>query len=87
MLLAAALRRVRAMDVTDSSSHEEFILSMPTVVVLEGDQTGQELLLEALRVLDRSVVDVNSSSTVTIFRSSAGAKPKTASCSRRRMRS
>jgi isocitrate/isopropylmalate dehydrogenase len=30
----------------------------PTVVVLEGDQTGQELLLEALRVLDRSVIDV-----------------------------
>ena len=33
-------------------------MSTPTVVVLEGDQTGQELLLEALRVLDRSVVDV-----------------------------
>ena len=32
--------------------------STPTVVVLEGDQTGQELLLEALRVLDRSVIDV-----------------------------
>ncbi|MBV8434880.1 MAG: isocitrate dehydrogenase [Candidatus Eremiobacteraeota bacterium] len=31
---------------------------VPTVVVLEGDQTGQELLLEALRVLDRSVIDV-----------------------------
>ena len=33
-------------------------MSTPTVVVLEGDQTGQELLLEALRVLDRSVIDV-----------------------------
>ncbi|MGB8519890.1 MAG: isocitrate/isopropylmalate family dehydrogenase [Candidatus Tumulicola sp.] len=33
-------------------------MSTPTVAVLEGDQTGQELLLEALRVLDRSVVDV-----------------------------
>jgi isocitrate dehydrogenase (NAD+) len=33
-------------------------LSAPTIVVLEGDQTGQELLLEALRVLDRSVTDV-----------------------------
>jgi isocitrate dehydrogenase (NAD+) len=32
-------------------------LSAPTIVVLEGDQTGQELLLEALRVLDRSVID------------------------------
>jgi isocitrate dehydrogenase (NAD+) len=33
-------------------------LSVPTIVVLEGDQTGQELLLEVLRVLDRSVIDV-----------------------------
>ena len=33
-------------------------MSAPTIVVLEGDQTGQELLLEALRVLDRSVIDV-----------------------------
>lgn len=30
----------------------------PTIVVLDGDQTGQELLAEALRVLDRSVIDV-----------------------------
>lgn len=30
----------------------------PTVVVLEGDQTGQELLLEALRVLDAAVTGV-----------------------------
>lgn len=29
---------------------------MPTLVVLEGDQTGQELLLEALRVLDPPVI-------------------------------
>lgn len=28
----------------------------PTIVVLDGDQTGQELLLEALRVMDRSVI-------------------------------
>jgi hypothetical protein len=27
-------------------------LTTPTIVVLEGDQTGQELLVEALRVLD-----------------------------------
>lgn len=33
-------------------------MSAPTIVVLEGDQTGQELLLEALRVLDESVIDV-----------------------------
>lgn len=31
---------------------------MSTIVVLEGDQTGQELLLEALRVLDPSVVQL-----------------------------
>ena len=31
---------------------------MPTLVVLEGDQTGQELLLEALRVLDPRVTGV-----------------------------
>jgi isocitrate dehydrogenase (NAD+) len=36
-----------------SSSQREFILS--TLVILEGDQTGQELLLEALRVLDPAV--------------------------------
>src|SRR5580692_12211019 len=42
------------MESTCSSSHREFILA--TLVVLEGDQTGQELLLEALRVLDPSVI-------------------------------
>ncbi|MEO6834596.1 MAG: isocitrate/isopropylmalate family dehydrogenase [Candidatus Tumulicola sp.] len=43
---------------TVSAIYEEFILSTPTLVVLEGDQTGQELLREALRVLDRSVIDL-----------------------------
>jgi isocitrate dehydrogenase (NAD+) len=33
-------------------------LPTPTIVVLEGDQTGQELLVESLRVLDRAVIDV-----------------------------
>jgi isocitrate dehydrogenase (NAD+) len=33
-------------------------LTPPTIVVLEGDQTGQELLVEALRVLDKSVIDI-----------------------------
>jgi isocitrate dehydrogenase (NAD+) len=33
-------------------------LAIPTLVVLEGDQTGQELLREALRVLDRRVIGV-----------------------------
>lgn len=33
-------------------------MATPTLVVLEGDQTGQELLREALRVLDRRVIGV-----------------------------
>ncbi|HKU81414.1 MAG TPA: isocitrate/isopropylmalate family dehydrogenase [Candidatus Tumulicola sp.] len=33
-------------------------MSTPTLVVLEGDQTGEELLQEALRVLERGVIDV-----------------------------
>lgn len=33
-------------------------MTTPTIVVLEGDQTGQELLVEALRVLDKSVIDI-----------------------------
>src|SRR5579875_833994 len=31
-------------------------MAKQTVVVLDGDQTGQELLMEALRVLDSSVI-------------------------------
>jgi isocitrate/isopropylmalate dehydrogenase len=34
-------------------------MSIPTIVVLEGDQTGQELLEEALRVLSPSVTGVH----------------------------
>jgi isocitrate dehydrogenase (NAD+) len=33
-------------------------LAIPTLVVLQGDQTGEELLREALRVLDRRVIGV-----------------------------
>jgi isocitrate dehydrogenase (NAD+) len=44
------------MESTSSSLHQEFILADPTLVVLEGDQTGEELLLEALRVLDPAVI-------------------------------
>ena len=33
-------------------------MAIPTLVVLQGDQTGQELLREALRVLDRRVIGV-----------------------------
>jgi isocitrate dehydrogenase (NAD+) len=33
-------------------------LATPTIVVLDGDQTGQELLQEALRVLDRDTIGV-----------------------------
>lgn len=31
-------------------------MDTPTIVVLEGDQTGQELLVEAMRVLDQTVI-------------------------------
>jgi isocitrate/isopropylmalate dehydrogenase len=34
------------------------LVPTPTIVVMEGDQTGQELLLEALRVLDPAVTGV-----------------------------
>ena len=33
-------------------------MQSPTIVVLDGDQTGEELLAEALRVLDESVIDM-----------------------------
>ncbi|HTU69287.1 MAG TPA: isocitrate/isopropylmalate family dehydrogenase [Candidatus Baltobacteraceae bacterium] len=33
-------------------------MQSPTIVVLDGDQTGEELLVESLRVLDKSVIDV-----------------------------
>ena len=33
-------------------------MTTPTIVVLEGDQTGQELLAESLRLLDKSVIDI-----------------------------
>jgi isocitrate dehydrogenase (NAD+) len=33
-------------------------LQSPTIVVLDGDQTGEELLNESLRVLDESVIDI-----------------------------
>ena len=33
-------------------------MSAPTIVVLEGDQTGQELLVECLRLLEPSVIDI-----------------------------
>jgi len=34
-------------------------LQSPTIVVLDGDQTGEELLNESLRVLDESVIDMS----------------------------
>jgi isocitrate/isopropylmalate dehydrogenase len=47
------------MESSVSSLCEDLILNAPTLVVLEGDQTGQELLLEALRVLDPSVIGLD----------------------------
>lgn len=34
-------------------------MSVATIAVLEGDETGQELLVEALRLLDKSVIDID----------------------------
>ncbi|MDQ2865048.1 MAG: isocitrate/isopropylmalate family dehydrogenase [Candidatus Eremiobacteraeota bacterium] len=34
-------------------------MTTPTIVVLEGDQTGQELLAQSLRLLDKSVIDID----------------------------
>src|SRR5580658_4715933 len=56
--LAFAFRRTRAID------YKRFVvrlgdhLQSPTIVVLDGDQTGEELLAESLRVLDESVIDI-----------------------------
>jgi uncharacterized protein YceH (UPF0502 family) len=37
---------------------ETYALAVTTIVVLRGDQTGQELLDEALRVIDPDVIGV-----------------------------
>ena len=34
-------------------------MSVATIAVLQGDETGQELLVEALRVVDKSVIDID----------------------------
>ena len=61
---------------------------MPTIAVLEGDETGQELLEEALRVLDPEVTGLDVSfDRATTSRSRTAARPRTRSCSRRRRRS
>jgi len=45
--------------ITFSLSTVRSVVSKPTIVVLEGDQTGQELLVEALRVLEPSVIGMD----------------------------
>ena len=51
------------------------------IVVLDGDETGQELLEQALRVLDPDVIGARrSSSSTSTCRSSAGARRRTPSC-------
>ena len=55
-----------------------------TITILEGDETGQELLEQALRVLAPDVVGCRSSSTATTSRSRTGARPATRSSRRRR---
>ena len=51
-----------------------------TIVVLEGDETGQELLEEALRVLARRSSASSSRSTGTTSRSRSAARRRTRSC-------
>src|SRR5271165_7504985 len=60
---ARALRRPRAIAGTLSSGRPHTctrrtlrLVATPPIVVLEGDETGQELLVEALRVLDPAVI-------------------------------
>ena len=45
--------------ITFALSTVRSVVSKPTIVVLEGDQTGQELLVEALRVLEPSVIGMD----------------------------
>ena len=52
------------------------------IVVLEGDQTGQELLEESLRVLDADVIGSTSTYRASTSRSNAAAQPRTASCTK-----
>jgi isocitrate dehydrogenase (NAD+) len=40
-------------------SQENGAMQIPTIVVLAGDETGQELMLEALRVLDPAVIGLD----------------------------
>ena len=57
---------------------------MPTIVVLEGDETGQELLEEALRVLDPEVTGLELLvRSLTTSRSRIAGRPRTRSCSKR----
>ena len=53
-----------------------------TIVVLEGDETGQELLEESLRVLEAEVIGVELEFPASISRWNGVAKPTTESCTR-----
>jgi hypothetical protein len=55
-----------------------------TIVVLEGDETGQELLEEALRVLAPEVTGIEVELLATTSRSRRDEPPRTVSCTRPR---
>ncbi len=56
------------------------------IIVLEGDETGQELLEQSLRVLDPDVLQLSSSSwSASTSRSSTAARPATRSSTRPRV--
>ena len=58
-----------------------------TIVVLEGDQTGQELLEQSLRVLDPEVIGLEAElAALRPLARRTAARPRTASASRRRPR-
>ena len=48
----ALTRRSAAVILPVQSSHKGHAAMTQTIATLQGDQTGQELLLEALRVID-----------------------------------
>jgi isocitrate/isopropylmalate dehydrogenase len=49
------------------------------IVVLDGDETGQELLEQAIRVLEPALLGIATCSSTSIYRSSTAARPPTRS--------
>ena len=56
------------------------------IIVLEGDETGQELLEQSVRVLDPELLGLELELSTTTCRSRSGARPATRSSTRPRAR-